>query len=91
MSPAKFFILPISPFASRLRPLAYLSWPIGKRRRRAFFLFFLALFLRGGLRRGAARERAGAGKEKREEKKQDHFPSYVAPQDPSIRAVSEGQ
>jgi hypothetical protein len=33
----------------------YFSWPIDKRRRGRFLLFFLPLFVRGGLRRVAAR------------------------------------
>jgi hypothetical protein len=39
----------------------FLSWPISERRRRAFFLFLLAIFLCGSLRRLAAQERTGAG------------------------------
>src|SRR3989338_401437 len=49
------------PESKGLMPLAYLSWPISKRRRVAFFLFLRAFFPRGGFRRVAARKRTAEG------------------------------
>jgi hypothetical protein len=46
----------------------FLSWPISERRRRAFFLFLLAIFLRV-----AARERTGAAEGLDDEQKQNDF------------------